>query len=189
MKDIKAILSGFELTDDVREAIIREVGENYRSIVEVTKKSQRIEELESQNKALTEQVNGLEGNSEELESLREQVNAFAEAEEQRKADELEAQKRATFKERFNAAVGDREFTNDLIRDSIFEKTYAKCSETIGYDPKEAINELTKDTDGIWKNPQKAAEKMPSQNDLSTSKDHEAKNDAQTIADFMFGKRN
>lgn len=187
MKDIKAILAGFNLTDEERETIIREVGENYRSVVEMTKKAQRIEELEGQNKALTEQVSNLEGEGEELEKLREQVNQFAEAEERRRANEEEASKRETFKARFNAAVGDREFTNDLIRDSIFEKTYAKCSGTIGYDPKEAIEELTKNTDGIWKNPQQDPNKMPSQNDLANNQDHEAKNDRAAIKSFMFGK--
>lgn len=189
MKDIKAILSGFTLTDEERETIIREVGENYRSIVEVTKKAQRIEELEEQNKALTEQVNNLEGSGEELQSLRDQVNAFAEAEEKRKADEIEAAKRDSFRVLFDAALGDKAFTNDIIRDSIFEKAYSQCKDTAGYDVKEAIESLTKDTDGIWKNPQNDPAKMPSQNDLSNNADHEAKDDAKTVANFMFGKRN
>ena len=189
MKDIKAILEGFTLTDDERESIIKEVGENYRSIVEVTKKNQRIEELETQNQALTEQVSNLEGDGEELENLRKQISEFKAAEEQREADELEEAKRESFKGLFDAAVGEKEFANEIIRDSIFEKAYRKCSDTVGYDPKEAIEELTKDTDGIWKNPQNDVRKMPNPNDISTNKDHATKSDEKTIASFMFGKRN
>ena len=189
MKDIKAILAGFNLTDDEREQIIREVGENYRSIVEVTKKTQRIEELEQQNQALTEQVGNLEGTTEEIETLRNTINEFQAAEERRKANETEAAKRESFRVLFDSALEGKEFTNGMIRDSVFEKAYEKCAESAGYDVREAIKGITDNMDGIWKNPQRAAEKMPSQSDISSNKEHDAKSDKQTIANFMFGKRN
>lgn len=187
MKDIKAILEGFTLTDEDREAIIKEVGENYRSIVEVTKKSQRIEELENQNKALTEQVNNLEGDGEELENLRKQISDFEAAEEKRKADENEAAKRDKFRAAFNEAVGERTFTNDVIRDAIFEKAYKECGDDVATGAKEAIEKLTKDTEGIWTNPQRDVNKMPSQEDISGNKDHKVTDAKKTISDFMFGK--
>ena len=189
MKDIKAILEGFTLTDAERETIIREVGENYRSIVEVTKKAQRIEELESQNKALTEQVGSLEGHTEELETLRSTISEFQAAEERRKANETEAAKRDSFRVLFDSALEGKEFTNGMIHDSVFEKAYERCAESAGYDVKEAIKNITDNMDGIWKNPQQDARKMPTQSDISGNKDHEAKSDRQTIANFMFGKRN
>lgn len=189
MKDIKAILAGFELSDDDRETIIKEVGENYRSIVEVTNKSQRIEELESRNKALTEQVSNLEGDGEELEKLKKQISDYQVAEEKRKADEEIAAKRDKFRKSFDDVIGDKEFTNDVIREAIFEKAYKECEEDSAIGAKEAIEKLTKDTDGIWKNPQNDPAKMPSQNDLANNQDHESKDDARAIASFMFGKRN
>ena len=189
MKDIKAILEGFTLTDEDRESIIREVGENYRSIVEMTKKAQRIEELEQQNRALTEQVGKLEGDSEEVASLRKQIDDFQRAEEKRKSDELEAAKRDSFRALFDSAIDGKEFANDMIRESIFEKAYQECASETGYDVGKAIEKLTKDTDGIWKNPQRDVSKMPSQNDISSNKDHEAESDVRKIASFMFGKRN
>ena len=187
MKDIKAILAGITLTDEQREEIIREVGENYRSIVEVTKKAQRIEELEGQNKALTEQVNNLEGDGEELENLRKQIADFEAAEEKRKTDELNAAKRKDFEVLFNAALDGKEFANNIIRDTVFEKAFTKCNETVGYKPEDAIEELTKDTDGIWKNPQRDVNKMPGQGEISSNQDHEVKDAKQAIKDFMFGK--
>lgn len=187
MKDIKAILEGFTLTDEERESIIREVGENYRSVVEVTKKAQRIEELEKQNAALTEQVNNLEGDGEELEKLRKQVSDFEVAEEKRKADETEAAKRDSFRKAFDNAVGDRTFTNEVIREAIFEKAYKECGDDVAAGVTEALERLTKDTEGIWTNPQRDVKKMPSQNELSGNKDHEVKDAKKTISSFMFGK--
>lgn len=187
MKDIKAILEGITLTDEEREGIIREVGENYRSIVEVTKKAQRIEELETQNKALTEQVSGIDGKDEELKTLRDTINAFERKEEERKANELEAAKRDSFRVVFDAAIGDKVFANDMIRETIFEKAYKECGENAAINAKDAIDNLTKDTDGIWKNPQRDANKMPNQNDISNNKDHELRNDTEMLKQFMFGK--
>lgn len=188
MKDIKAILEGITLTDEEREGIIREVGENYRTVVEVTKKAQRIEELESQNRALTEQVGAIEGKDEELKTLRETIDAFEKQEEQRKANELESAKRDTFRAAFDATIGDRAFANDMIRETIFERAYKECGDNLDMNVKDAIDSLTKDVDGIWKNPQRDIEKMPDQNGLSNNKDHELKNDTEVLKQFMFGKQ-
>lgn len=186
MKDIKAILSAFELSDDDREAIIKEVGENYRSIVEVGKKSDRIKELEEQNEALTEKVGNLEGDGKEVEELRKQVADFEAAEKQRKADKEEAAKRDQFRAVFDAAVGEKEFANDIIRDSIFDRAYAKCTETTGLDAKQVIEEMTKDADGIWKNPQQEAKKMPNPADVSNAKTTNEDAAKKDIAKFLFG---
>lgn len=189
MKDIKVILEAFELDDDMRESIIKEVNANYRTINEVNSKAQRISELEEQNRALTDQVGKLEGDGEELEKLRKQVQDFTDAEEQRKADEAESAKRASFRTVFDAAVGDKEFANDIVRDSIFDKVYAKCNEQVGLNAAEVIDELTKNANGIWKNPQTDIHKMPNPNDISNNKDHAKKSAERTILDFMAGRTN
>lgn len=186
MKDIKAILAGFELSDDDRNSIIAEVGENYRSIVEVEKKSNRIKELEEQNQTLTEQVGNLEGDGEELEKLRQQIQDFQDAEEARKAEAEEQEKRGQFKTVFDAAVGEREFANDVIREAIFDKAYVKCSATTGLDAKKVIEDMTKDADGIWKNPQQEVKKMPNPADVSNAKNTNEDAAKKDIAKFLFG---
>lgn len=187
MKDIEAILSGFQLSDEDRDTIIKEVGENYRSIVEVTKKSQRIEELESQNKALTEQVGNLEGDGEELEKLRKQVSDYEAAEEKRKADETEATKREQFRVVFDAALDGKEFANEMIRETVFSKAYKECGNNAAINAKDAIEQLTKDMDGIWKNPHRDVNRMPSQDELSQEKDHDVKSAEREILNFMAGR--
>lgn len=186
MKDIKEILRDIELSDEDRQTIISEVGENYRTINEVNGKVDRIKELEEQNQALTEQVGNLEGDGEEVEKLRQQVRDFEAAEEKRKAEAEEAEKRSQFRTVFDAAIGEREFANDLIRDSVFNKAYATCSATAGLDAKRVIEDMTKDADGIWKNPQQEAKKMPNPADVSNAKTTNEDAAKKDIAKFLFG---
>lgn len=186
MKDIKAILSehGEALSDEARQAIISAVGENYRSVAEMNSKAERIKALEEQNESLTEQVGKLEGDGEELDKLRDQVKKFEDAEKERKDAEEEQAKRNDFRTVFDAAVGENEFANDLIRETVFEKAYAKCTETTGLDAKAVIDEMTKDADGVWKNPQHDPAKMPSPDDISKKKPSE--DDAKkSFADMLF----
>lgn len=184
MKDIKAILAEVELEDSVRESIIKAVNENYKTVEEMDKKLKRIADLEDQNKALTDQVGNLEGDGEELEKLRKQVQDFTEAEEQRKADEAEKEKRQSFATVFDAALGEREFSNDIMRNAIFDKAYEKCSAETGLDAKKVIEELTKDADGIWKNPQQETNKMPNPAYISKKKTS-SDNAKKTFADMLF----
>lgn len=186
MKDIKAILSehGEALTDEARQAIISAVGENYRSVEEMTKKADRIKTLEEQNESLTEQVGKLEGDGEELEALRKQVEDFKAAEKTRKDAEKEQTKRNDFRTVFDAAVGENEFANDLIRETVFEKVYAQCSAKTGADAKSILDDTVRDMDGVFKNPQQDPRKMPSPDDISKKKpsEDEAK---KSFAEMLF----
>lgn len=171
MKDIKAILNenAKDLTDEQVKAISDAVGENYRSIVEMEKKTTRISELEEQNKTLSEQVEGLKGDGEELESLRKTVEDYKAAEEDRKNKEAEQQKRDSFRVLFDKAVGENEFANDLIRETVFEKAYNECKDNAAINASDALEKYTKDVDGIFKNPQHDPAKMPKADDIKGKK--------------------
>lgn len=187
MKDIKAILKehGEALSDEQRDAIISAVGENYRTIEEVEKKAERIKTLEEQNQALTEQVGKLEGDGEELENLREKVKAFQQAEETRKAEQDEQQKRDSFRVLFDKAVGENEFTNDLIKETIFEKAYNECKDNAAINASDALKKFTQDKDGIFKNPQQDPAKMPTAEQVSSKNVDKGKTAAEkSILDFM-----
>lgn len=185
MKDIKEILKDHGVEDV--DAIAKEVIENYRSIAEVNKKDERIKDLEGQNQTMTEQIKELEGSSEMIESLKKQVTDFQEAEKARKEAEKESAKRDSFLESFNAAVGDKEFSNSLMRESVFEKAYKMCGEQSGMGAKEAIESLTKDMDGVWINPQKAAHKMPSPGQIDSKQQDEAA-EKKDFARMLFGSK-
>lgn len=189
MKDIKAILEGLEIPDDAKQTIVKEVGENYRTINEVNSKAERIKELEAANKDLTETITGLEGNGEELEALKSKVAEFEQAEADRKRKAEEQAKRESFRSVFDAAVGDKEFANDLIRDTVFEKVYATCSQSSGLGASDVLDKTVENMEGVWKNPQTDPKSMPSGDVLSNNKTKEIQEqaDRQMIHDFIFGR--
>lgn len=189
MKDIKAILEGIEIEDEAKSRIIEEVNANYRTIKEMDGKKERIAELEKANEELSGQIKALEGDGEEIESLKVKIAEFEQAEKDRKAKEQEAQRRTEFEAVFNAAVGDKEFSNDLIRETVFNKVYAACSATTGASAETVLAETVKDMDGVWKNPQHDVNKMPNQQDVSSGhKTDPAKDkDAKTLTDFLLGR--
>lgn len=162
MQDIKAILAKHadELSDETKEVISKAVLQNYRTIDEVEKKTERIKELEGTNKELTEKVGELEGDSDKITELQAVVDEFKAKEKQRKEADEENQRRETFRESFDKSLGERKFINDLMRDTVFDKVYKLCGEDSSIGVKEAIENVTKDVDGVWANPQQDPRKMP-----------------------------
>lgn len=110
---------------------------------------------------------------------------YQEAETKRKAAEDEAARRASFEETFNAAIGDKKFSNDLMRETVFEKVYGMCGKTSGLGAKEAIETVTKDVDGVWLNPQKDVHRMPSAGQLD-EKQQAIADSKQALANLLFG---
>lgn len=162
VKDVKSIIAehGEALSEEAREAIVADILANYRTIAETTKKAERIAQLEEQNAALAEQVSKVDGDSEELEKLRQQVEAYAKAEDDRKAKEAAQAQRDEFRAKFDGAVGAKEFANSIIADSVFDRVYQLCSDDASLGVEAAINSVTKDAYGVWKNPQHDPAKMP-----------------------------
>lgn len=186
MKDIKAILAEHEIDGDAAKAIAHAVGENYRTRAETEAKAERIKELERQNGELADQVKALEGDGEQLEKLRKQVADYEQAEAERKAKAEEDARRDSFRALFDAAIGDREFANDLMRDTVFERAYKEC-QSLGTGAKDAIEAVTKDVDGVWLNPQRDPKRMPGASDVSSKRpDGEAAKRA--FAAQLFGGR-
>lgn len=193
MKNIQTILEELQidLSDETRDALVKSVNENYRTIAEVQAKSEKlekqaeqIEQLTAQANELAEQAQALEGSTETIENLKKQIAEYNEAEEQRTATEAENKKRADFKELFDAACDGRSFANDLIASSIFEKAYSACSSKTGANVADVLHELTDGIDGVWKNPQQAAEYMPTGTVGKQSADDQKRSFAQQLAAAM-----
>lgn len=185
MKDIKAILAEHDLDDATAKAIEKAVGENYRTIAEAQQKADRIRELEKANGDLSEQVKALEGDGEQLQTLRDKVAEYEQAEADRKAKAEEAERRDSFRALFDAALDGREFANDLMRDTVFEKAYQQC-QSVGTGAKDAIEVVTRDVDGVWRNPQQDPKKMPGANDIS-SKRPDGDAEMKAFAAKLFGR--
>lgn len=165
MQDIKNILAGVEgLTEEQAEAITKGVTDNYRTISETQKKAEKIATLEQQVKELTEAAKAVEGSSAELEALKNKVAEYEQAEADRVAAAQEQQQRTLFESGFNSAVGERKFTNDVIKSAIFDKVYEACK-TPGVGVAEALADATKDLEGVFVNPQQDVKKMPALSDV------------------------
>lgn len=174
MKDIRAILNDYDLTDEQREAIAKEVRANYKTIADWQKKADRIAELEEANAAFAEKVKALEADGEQAEALRKQVADYEAAEAARVAEAEKAKAEADFRKSFEEAVGNRKFANDMIAEAVFRKAYDRCKDETGFDVGKALEEAVKDADGIWVNPQRDPAKMPSFEAISSApKNNEA----------------
>lgn len=187
MRNIEQILAEVEgLTDEQKSEITKGVTENYRSIEEVTKKTDRITELEGKVTEYEESIGKLEGDNQELEALKAKVTEYEEAETKRKAEAEEAEKLATFTKQFDDAVKNRDvgnqFANDMMRDSVLTKVRALCAQDEAKGISEAIEEVTKDVPGIWKNPQQPAHKMPN----GTANTDTSEEDKRIMANFLRG---
>lgn len=190
MRNIEQILAEVDgLTDEQKSAIQAGVTENYRTVNEVKTKADRITELEAQVTEYQESIEKLEGDSSELESLKARVTEYEEAEKKRQEDEAEADKLAKFAKTFDEAIRSRSteqgnaFANDMMRDSVLEKVRKLCAEDESKGISEAIDEVTKDVSGIWKNPQQPVHKMPNNTGAAGSDSTE---DKRTMANFLRG---
>lgn len=168
MKDIRAILNDYDLTDETREAIAKEVRANYKTIADWQKKADRIAEMEEANAAFAQKVKALEADGEQAEALRKQVADYEAAEAARVAEAERAKAEADFRKSFEEAVGNRKFANDMIAEAVFRKAYDRCKAETGFDVGKALEEAVKDADGIWVNPQRDPSKMPTQSQVAST---------------------
>lgn len=189
MQDITAILEehAADLPEETRKAIASAVIKNYRTIAEVTKKDERIKELETDKNTLEKQVTELEATGEEVDELKATVEQYKAKERQRKAEAAKAEAREAFRAQFDAAVGDKKFANDLMRETVLDKVYALCGETSGLGASDALAQVTKDVDGVWQNPQTDPHRMPA-GDLSDDK-NAAATSKKEFAKRLFGSMN
>lgn len=187
MKDIKAIINDHaaELGDEAKEAIVADVKANYKTAAEWAKKAERIGELESQVATLSEQASRIESDAAEVEELKSQLESYREADERRKAEEEEAAKRDEFRISFDEALNGRKFANGIVERSVFEQAYEACAGAAGKGAKEALEEIVGDADGVWVNPQRAPQWMPTKDILENkAASDEAKR--KSFAEALFG---
>lgn len=190
MKNIEQILGEVEgLTDEQKSEITKGVTENYRTVAEVKTKTDRITELEGEVSTYKESIEALEGDSKKLDELKAKVAEYEEAEEKRKAEAEEQAKATAFEKNFDEAIKNRSaeqgnsFVNDMMRDSVLTKVRKMCAEDESKGIAEAIDAVTKDVSGVWKNPQQPVHKMPNNTGAAGEDSTE---DKRTMANFLRG---
>lgn len=169
MKNVVEILTenGIELSDEQANAIDAAVRENYKTRAEFDQKmakysdaQKRIKELEGEIAKRDEAIESMSGNAEELEAYKKQVAEYQQREAEAKEKAEQAAKIDAFRPIFDEALAGREFANDIMKDSIFDKAFAGCANTNAATCKAFIDSMTAELDGVWKNPQQDPKKMP-----------------------------
>ena len=166
MKNIKDIIGelGIELDEAKLGDLEKAVLENYRTVAEVENKQSRISELEQQlataNEALEAAKNADVSNADEVQAMRDKIDAYEKADEERKAQTEEEKARQEFDEKFVKTVGDKQFVNDIVRGAVADKAYAIAKANPDMDVAAILGGIVGDAEGVWQNPQQTVKKMP-----------------------------
>lgn len=111
---------------------------------------------------LSEKIKNYDGADDKLKELQKKVNSYERAEKERKEAEAKAEADKVLTQTILEGIGDKQFVNDYTKDSIINqiKVELKKTENEGKGTKEILEALTKDKEGIFKNPQQAGIKIP-----------------------------
>ena len=161
---MREFLKGLELEKETIDTIMTEYGKG------VTKDKDKVKELEKQVKEYQDQLKEYEGKIVELESISKdsekiqtelaELKAKQEEEAARKQQEEEHK---VFISNLEPVFGDREFVNEFTKNAIIEQMKELVKENNGKSYKETFEELIKDQEGLFKNPQ-APEEMSGVNE-------------------------
>lgn len=156
MKNITSILTeaGIEIDETKMAEINAEVAKNYKTIAEVDKMKAKLDTALTEKADLEEKINGLQGDSAELEELRKKVTEFNEKEAARQEDERKAAELTARRNRFATLNGDKQYLNEGTENWIFSKFEAAIADqaNAGKSDAEIYAEITKDQN-IFVNPQ------------------------------------
>jgi hypothetical protein len=159
---MKEYLEGLEIGDGKvklsKEEIKSILAESGKIVATETEKvkgelKDEIESYKTNISTLEEQIKKLP-KSDEVETLQKELKTMKEAEEQRIADEKAKDEDKILVNNIKSAFGDKKFINQYTEDHIINeiKTSLKDTNNVGKSAKELFEELTKDQEGIFANP-------------------------------------
>lgn len=162
MKNITELLTeiGVSIPEDKKEAFTAAFNENYKTVSDYQKQKDKLEkaakDLDTANqsiKDLNDTIKGYEGTDETIKTLQGKVDAYEKAETARVQAEKDRKADEEMNTRIDEAIGKVEFVNEFTKNSIYQaiKDGVKADSTKGV--KSIFEELTKDKEGIFKNPQ------------------------------------
>jgi chromosome segregation ATPase len=166
MKDIFSILNGkgYEIKEEDKEAIKKEIAENYKTIAEFDKKSKDIltkdDELKAKEDTIAEmkkQIETLEAGNKGIDDLKATIKRYEDEENARKEAAEKEKKIAGLKARFSNLKGERNYEggdDGYAAKGVFDDwRKALDDETnTGKSDKEIYEAIVKDKTGIFANP-------------------------------------
>lgn len=120
----------------------------------------KLSEANGQLNDVQDKLKDVKSKDDEIEKLQKQVDKYVEAEKNRKEKEDKEKSDKELTDKIVAVFGDKEFTSDYVRNGII----ADIKKAIADDPTVGIEKtfesLTKDKEGIFKNPQRESLRIP-----------------------------
>lgn len=154
---MREFLKGLELEKEVIDKIMAEYGK------QVNSNKDELQELKDENESLSKKVKTYENKITDLNSkIEENSNAKKELDELKTSIEEEKVKKEaedkdkTITSNILKAIEDKKFVNDYTKNSIVSevKTALSDEKNVGKSIKDLFDEITKDKEGIFENPNK-----------------------------------
>lgn len=120
------------------------------------------EQLKEEIKGKDTKIDELEKSSEDAEEIKKELEEYKQAEQDRQKAEQEAEEDRILTEAITASIGEKEFINDMTKNGYIAevKKALKDPANMGKGAAELFEIMTKDVDGIFKNPQQQSVHIP-----------------------------
>jgi len=169
MKNIIEILkaNGIEIDEEKAKTLTDEVLKNYKTIADYENQSAKLKNAESKLEGanatitdLNDTIKKSEGSAEEIENLKKQVADYETAETERAEKEKADKADKELTDKIVGLFGESEFTSDYVRSGLINDIKKRHSEDSTSGLKDIYEELTKDKEGIFVNPQQKKVEIP-----------------------------
>lgn len=152
----REFLTELGLEKDVIDKIMTANGEDInKAKADVDALKEQLIEKDKAIKELNESIKAFEGTDDTIKELQKKVADYEQAEKDRIKAEKDAEADKILTDNILGVIGDKEFVNDYTKDSIIAQVKSELakSENKGKGASEIFETLTKDVEGIFKNPQ------------------------------------
>lgn len=169
MTDILGILKalGIEVPEDKAEELASQVVENYRTINDYNRLRAKVNDLTAslnESNAALDEAKRVSADPDEVAKLKATIAEYQTKDEQRKKAEADSKAREQFETEFDAAVGDKQFANDIVRNAIADRAFEMKRKNPDMQTAGILAAIVGNSDGVWKNPQQDPKKMPATSD-------------------------
>lgn len=170
--------NGIEVPEEKTEALEKDVVKDYKSVAIVTDLQSKLASAETERDQYKGIAETFEGEKpEDIAKLKSDFEALKKAAEDREKQDEASNSRKAFEADFDRALGERKFSNNLIRKSVLAEVMAAREKDQASGISDLIDQVTKDQTGVFANPQKETPKeLPTPSDGQSSKKTYTKED-------------
>lgn len=162
MQNIEDILKSAGIEGETADTIAKAVKDNYKTVAEMEQKTKKLTDtqtaLDNATKALEEAQKAAD--AADVDGLKAKLAEYEQAAKKRSEEEQAAKSKADFNEEFTKGLGDKKFSNSVVKDAVAAKAYQLRQANADMSIADIIKLAAPDEPGIWANPQQDPKKMP-----------------------------